>query len=44
MLNCVRIQKAKADPGLVVGGGANPFGGGAPTQYIHTFSEESHEI
>ena len=33
-----------ADPGLVVGEGANPFGGGAPTQYIYTFSEKPHEI
>ena len=33
-----------ADPGLVVGGGTNPLGEGAPTQYIYTFSEKPHEI
>ena len=31
---------AGPDPGLVVGGGANPWGG-APTQYIYTFSEKT---
>ena len=35
---------AGADPGLVVGGGANSLGRGAPTQYIYTFSEKPHEI
>ena len=30
------------DPGLVLGGGANPWVG-APTKYIYTFSEKSLE-